>query len=360
MLKINFLVPTTGLTGGIKAIFWHVNNLAQWGYQIAIIHPLVLSKNPSFIGRLKGVLKFFKYLFLKIISQDKVKHFDLDKRIKIYHVWNLSENFIPLADITVATANETADWLAEYSSLRGQKFYFIQDYENWTRKSEEVDATWKMPLKKIVIASWLKNLAKEKFQENIYGLVPNGIDLSIFYPESRIVRQPKRILMQYHCLAKKGIADGLKAFKIAKARYPELELWLYGAYRPPRDVLKISKFFYCPPAQQVRKIFSACDIFLWPSLIEGFGIPPMEAMACGCALIATDTGAIRDYAVNDESVIIVPPGQPEMLAKKLLELLADSEKINRLTATALVQIKNFSWEKSSKKLEETFLTALKS
>jgi len=247
MLRINFLVPTTGLTGGIKVIFWHANGLAKRGHQITIIHPLVLLKRATIKDNLRGILKFFKYQFLKLINQDRIRHFDLDSRVKIVRVANLSEKFIPDADITVATANETADWLIDYSSAKGEKFYFIQDYETWTRSPQEVGATWKMSLKKIVISSWLKDLAENKFQENIYGVVSDGLDFNIFIDRPKTFNKDKRILMQYHHLPKKGLDDGLKAFRLARNKHPEIKLFLYGATRPPQIILKEVEEFYCCP-----------------------------------------------------------------------------------------------------------------
>ena len=265
MLRINLLVPTTGLTGGIKVIFWHANGLAKRGHQVTVIHPLVLLKKATIKDKFRGVLKFFKYQFLKLINQDRIRHFDLDSKIKIIRVANLSERFIPDADITVATANETADWLIDYSSAKGKKFYFIQDYETWTRSPQEVEDTWKMPLKKIVISSWLKDLAENKFQEKIYGIVPDGLDFNIFIDQPKVFNKDKRILMQYHRLPKKGLDDGLRAFRFARSRHPEIKLVLYGATPPPQSILKeIEKFYYRPTVTEVRNIFWGCDIFLWP------------------------------------------------------------------------------------------------
>jgi len=203
-MKINFLVPTTGLTGGIKVIFEHANNLTRWNHEINIIYPYVLHQDADWKEEIIGRLKKIRRFFLEIIGQNRIKWFDLDPRIRIIRVLNLSVKHIPDADVTVATANETADWLAYYPLSKGQKFYFIQDYEIWTRPQKEVDATWKMPLKKIVIASWLKELAERKFNEKIYGIVPDGIDFKKFHNENKFFHKNKRILMMYHILEKKG------------------------------------------------------------------------------------------------------------------------------------------------------------
>lgn len=354
-MKINFLIPTTGLTGGIKVIFEHANNLVNWGHQVSIIYPYVLDKNANRKEKIIGQIKKIRRIFLKIIGQDKIKWFNLDPRIKVLRVSDLSAQNIPNADITVATANETADWLVNYPPSKGQKFYFIQDYETWTRGKNKVDATWKMPLKKIVIATWLKKLGEKKFGEKIYGVVLNGVDFKKFYNDNKIFNKNKRVLMMYHILEKKGIQDGLKAFQIAKDKHPEIELTLFGAYKPRSNIPKEIKFYYKPSLAKLRELYSTSDIFLWPSRFEGFGIPPMEAMACKCAVISTDTGAIHDYAIPDETVIIVPPKRPELMAEKLIELIENEERLKKISLAGYEKIKEFSWEKSSRYLEKIFL-----
>ena len=357
-MTINFLIPTTGLTGGIKAIFEHANNLVSWGHQVRIVYPFVLSKDASCVEKIIGQFKKVRRLVLKIIGQDKIKWFQLDKRVNILRVPDLRAKYIPRADIIVATANETADWVAEYPSTKGEKFYFIQDYETWTRSREKVDATWKMPLKKIVVANWLKKLAENKFEERVYGVVPDGVDFKIFYNHHKIFNKNKRILMMYHVLKKKGVRDGLEAFQIAKNKHPEIELILFGAYRPKSDLVKSVQFYYQPSPNKLRELYSTSDIFLWPSHSEGFGIPPMEAMACQCAVISTNTGAIRDYAIANQTAIIVPPKRPDLLAAKLIELIEDENNLERISFSGYKKIRECTWEKSSRILEEIFLNAI--
>ena len=348
-MKINFLVPTLGLTGGMKVIFQHANNLEKFGHEIAIICPLVLNKDAALKEKIIGVVKAIKYLLLKIFGRTRVKWFKLDKKIKIFRPFDLSFKNVPKADITIATANETADWLIDYPFDRGEKFYFIQDYENWTRSLEKVDATYKMPLKKIVISSQLKELIENKFQEKVYGLVPNGINLNCFYNNHKTFNKDKRILMMYHVLEKKGFKEGLKAFKIVKEKYPEINLTVFGAYKYKNN--SDFNYYYQPKIDGLRKLYCDCDIFVWPSREEGYGLPPMEAMACGCAVISTDTGAIREYAIDGQTVIIVPSNNSEILAQKIIELIEDEDKLKNLSANAQEKIKEFSLDKSSSILE---------
>jgi len=357
-MKINFLIPTTGLTGGIKVIFKHANNLTDMGHQVNIIYPFVLNQNAQYKEKMLGYLKKIRRFFLRVIGKDKIEWFHLKSQIKVLRVFDLNSKNIPNADITVATANETADWLQNYPPTKGKKFYFIQDYEVWSRDREMVDATWKMPIKKIVIANWLRDLGEKKFQEKIYGYVPNGVDLKKFYNHQKVFGQPQQILMMYHILPKKGTVDGLRALSFVREKYPKTKLTLFGYYRPRISLPKKTSFFYRPNPSTLRKLYSLADIFLWPSQVEGFGLPPMEAMACKCAVICTDTGAIRDYAIPNRTVIIVPPQRPDLIAQKIIDLIENREKTKKISLSGAKKMKEFTWEKSSQKLEKIFLDNL--
>ena len=349
-MKINFLVPTTGITGGIRVVFEHANNLIKLGHDVTIIYPFILSVNAGKIETAKGWAKRAKRKILGLFDLDKITWFALSEKVKILRTPDLSAKFIPSADATIATANETADWLADYPEDKGEKFYFIQDYETWTRPKDKVNATWKLPLKKIVIAEWLKNLASEKFNEDVAGVVFNGVDQEKFYNNEKKFNNSKKFLMMYHVLEKKGFLDGLEAFNIAKRKHPDITLTLFGAYRLKRNFGKNIEYFYRPSVEKLRELYSESDIFLWPSREEGFGLPPLEAMACKCAVIATATGAVKDYAVHNESAVIVPPSRPDLMAEEIIKFINDDNKIKKISLAGFNKASEFSWEKSTQAL----------
>ena len=80
-------------------------------------------------------------------------------------------------------------------------------------------------------------------------------------------------------------------------------------------------------------------------------MPSMEAMACKCALVTTDVGAVRDYAVPEETALISPPRDPEALARNLIRLLDDEEELQRISLAGYKNIREFTWERSTRQLE---------
>jgi len=354
-MKINFLIPTTGLTGGVKVIIEYANRLSARGHEVALVYPYILPLRPTGRTVIFGYLKIARRFILRLLNRGPETAWPLDARVKILRLKDLATRRVPDADVCVATANRTADWLNTYPPEKGRKFYFIQDYEVWDREPAAVDATWRMPFKKIVISESLAALAGEKFQAEV-AVVPDGVDRTMFNnPQPKIYGDRINVLLMYHPLPKKGIADGLAAFDEAKKKFPNLELVMFGAYRPGQAIPVGVPYHYRPTPAELRELYSTADIFLWPSRVEGFGLPPLEAMACRAAVITTDTGAARYYANDGEAGIIVPPARPDLLAAALIDLAGDSQKLAALSAAAYRRAPIFDWEKSVDRLEKLFL-----
>ena len=83
-------------------------------------------------------------------------------------------------------------------------------------------------------------------------------------------------------------------------------------------------------------------------------MPVLEAMACGCCVVATDCGGTRDMISNGENGFLVPTGDPQEIVKKVEMLLSDPGLRARLSDRAEQTAERFGWESSIDKLEKTF------
>lgn len=348
-MKIFFVVNTLGLTGGIKVIFEHANGLSRFGHDVSIVHLLRLRGDVP--GFFVAILKKIKYLLLGFARRGGVSWFTLEADVKLIRAMDLAGI---QGDAIIATANETADWVVR-SEFGERKYYFVQDYENWTRKDGSVDATYRMPLEKIVISDWLRAMMADKFGQPVAGVVVNGIDSGAFRCEGRPPRKNKKILMLYHILPKKGTDIGIKALLDIKKIFPEVEVDMFGAYKP-HGLPPFVRYHFRPDLEgNLKKLYCESDIYLLPSLQEGCALTPMEAMASGCAVVATDVGGVRDYAVDGETALIVPPGDPDLLAKALRMLLEDEKRLASIARSGMEYVRRFSWEQATRNLEKILL-----
>jgi glycosyltransferase involved in cell wall biosynthesis len=353
-MKITFILHTFKINGSNRVMFEYANQLIKLGHGVTIVSG---SRAMSYLFPETK----YRRLFASIISfyGRKIRPDHFDKKIdwlkvnaRTLRVPDLSERYIPDADVVIASAWQTAEWVNSYGSRKGKKFYLIQSEEVLYGPEGRVSATYKMPMKKIAIATWIKELINEKFNEPCFGPVTNGVNLKIFYNEEKKFNGPKRIGMLYHTHPWKGVAGGLKAFEMAKSRHPDIELIMFSTREKGPDVPDHVKFYHDPAQEELRRLYCSFDIFLSASTSEGCQLAPMEAMACKCAVVATNVGGIPDYAVTEETALVSPPNDPQSLGRNLIRLIEDDELLKRISIAGYEKIRNFTWEKAANELNK--------
>ena len=397
-MKITFVLPSIGVAGGMRVVFEYANRLKQRGHEVSIIYPMIPLNFGGKWYSLSNRVGQAKSFVGSLMRGNKVDWFNVDA--KLVRILTLSPRFIPLfatkipdADIVVATAWETAYAVSKLGKEKGGKFYFIQHYEIWDVWDEdecweeaerleseptkqciamsEIDATkfpfhhfktlvdesYKLPLRKVTISTWLTNLMEEKFGEQVEAMIMNGVNLELFHNENKQYNEKKRVLMLYHGSRWKGIDDGIRAFEIARERHPEIQLVMFGAHRGA-DIPHYVEFHERLFGEKLRRLYCSCDIFVCPSWVEGSQAPPMEAMACKCAVVSADVGGIPDYAIPGETALVSPPRCPELLAENLIKLVEDEELLKRISEAGYNHITNLTWDKATEALEQTFSKAL--
>ena len=97
------------------------------------------------------------------------------------------------------------------------------------------------------------------------------------------------------------------------------------------------------PAKGVKFLYNGAELFLFPSLYEGFGLPILEAMTVGCPVVTSDRGSLKEVA--GEAAVLVDPENEESIAMGIEEAV---EKRSVWTAKGLAQAAKFSWEKAAR------------
>lgn len=121
--------------------------------------------------------------------------------------------------------------------------------------------------------------------------------------------------------------------------------------------LKSRIFFtgYVPDAD-LSAIYSGALAFVYPSLYEGFGLPPLEAMQCGIPVITSNTSSLPE--VVGDAGILINPRQPDELCQAMLNLMQNSQLRNQLSERSRQQAQNFSWARCATDTIEVYRAAL--
>lgn len=348
-MTINFIQPNYGRFpgGGFRIIYQYADALAGRGHEVRMIHPATLRR---------GIRQFPGYIRTWNQLKKGNDWYDFKNRVSMLYVKNLEEKNIPDADVTIASSAETSFYLDEYAASKGRKYYLIQDYEKWAGDEDYLEKSWKLPMHKLMISKHLLEMGEQmgiSFSE--MSLLTNPIDLEKFHPTVLLSERIYDIGMLYSEAERKGSLYGVEALKLLKEGNPELTAVLYGVFPRPQNLPEWISYYQNPDQSYlVESIYNQCKIFMCTSLYEGWGLPAMEAMACGAAVVTTDCGGVCNYAIPGETAVLVPLDLsilPKLLAENVQKLM-DSELLqNRLRQNGVQKVKEFSLENATDVLE---------
>lgn len=355
-MKVTFLLPSYswGPVGGFRSVYEYANQLVARGYHVNLIYPRYLRNITSQHAGVHSWLRTEVSYLLKFQIRPQVKWQQVDRRVKIFYISEPLAQNIPNADIIFATAWQTAEYVAEYPTSKGKKFYLIQGYEVWNAKEERIRATWMLPFKKVVVSTWLyKKCLDFGIKKSEIVIIPNGVNAKQFHIVKELTSRSRIISMLYHIEKIKGFDDGIEALKEVYSLHKDFQVILFGVYKKPKLLPKWVKYIYNPSSHVlVNYIYNNTLIFVSSSWEEGFSMPPAEAMACGCAVVATDSGGIREYAKNGVTALLSPPKNPKILANNINRVLEDDTLRIELAKSGYEVIQKFTWERSADLLED--------
>jgi glycosyltransferase involved in cell wall biosynthesis len=223
--------------------------------------------------------------------------------------------------------------VARLHASRGRKVHSVMHHETGTGPEEEIRVTYAAPCYRITYAQVVARQLRDTFGCDVDAIVPHGIDPRVFHPEP-IQRDTATVLMLYHSASRKGAADGLDALERLHRRMPHVQVHLCGTVNPP-PLPSWIRFTFHPPDCELRRLYNSSTVLLYPSRLEGFGLPPLEAMACGCPVVSTAVGAVPEFARDGADAFIVSPRDTAAMADRLAVLLNDERLRARFSAEGL-------------------------
>jgi glycosyltransferase involved in cell wall biosynthesis len=108
----------------------------------------------------------------------------------------------------------------------------------------------------------------------------------------------------------------------------------------------------------VIPFYSRMDIFVLPSILEGFGIVLLEAMAAGIPVVATNVDGIKEVVINMTNGLLVPSKNPEAIAQAVMRLIEDPELTNKIVVNGFERAKQFDIQNHIMKLEQLYANLL--
>lgn len=331
-LRIAYLLPFTGMTGGTKILIEQSNHLAARGHDVLIYSH---SPRPEWL-------------------ECKAQYFFVHPDSKLYEV-------IPRVDVVIA-----GYWEFVVDALRVDapiKIHFAQgDFDIFEFSRQEPDmqkrisTAYQLPLRIMTVSTVMKEHIKTLFGRHSF-IIPNAVDKGVFFPKKKPASFSclRILLVGSDTIKFKGHDTILGALYCLKNMGYEFDIhWLTqlpltGNYK--KLGFQIHQRI-APSQQEIGSIYRESDIYVCGSMYESFGLPVLEAMTCGTAVVTSDNGGIRDYAVDGINSLLYEPGNVRMLVDKLQMLFEDTNLRQSLIMEGIKTSRSFSWNKSITQLEK--------
>lgn len=203
-------------------------------------------------------------------------------------------------------------------------------------------------------------------------VLPNGVS-SVFHPVAREVAQRSMhtslptvpfILTVGDLQPRKNHLGLIRAFEDLIGAHPQLphhllivgkETWYAPAVRAAAKKTHVADrihFTGFVDDDELRRLYGACDLFVYPSFYEGFGLPILEAMACGRAVACSNTSAMPEVA--DSAALLFDPSSRRDIVFALRDLLLNSELRQRMERLGIQRAALFSWANSAAKTLDVY------
>ena len=350
-MKITFVIPHLGVAGGIRVVAIYAEALAARGHDVTVVStPL---PQPSLARKLKS---FIRGRGWPVNRRARGTYFDgfRGKLIELDRFRPVVDADVPDADVVVATWWETAEWVARLGDRKGAKAYFLQHYEAHPgQPRERVDATWRLPMHRIVVSHWLADLAVERFGLDRPDLVANAVDIDQFNAPVRTKQPTPTVGLMFSTIPYKGCDVSIEAIRLARRHRPDLHVVAFGAMKPTEDLPlpEGADFHLCPPQPDIAGIYAQCDAWLFASRTEGFGLPLLEAMACRTPVIGTPAGAAPEL-IGQGAGILTPFDDAGAMADAIVRVAEmGGAEWRRMSDAAHAAATGYTWHDAADRFE---------
>lgn len=350
-MKVTFLLLNFKDSGGMRVINELANGLVARGHDVAIVVP-------------RGTVQLRFPIKARVIEVGRpwtnpysAFFFNLPRLVFA----------VPQSDAVICTFSVTAffAWAAA-KILHAEPYNFVQNdemhlldglihpYAALPLYRLVTKLSYYLPVKVLVNSCWTAEVSG--FKE--YRIIYPGVDALVFRPASCHDAQPegrrtKIILVIGKKQPWKGLDDLLEALDAIYATHDlDFRLIIVSPDHLRCDRPYIKEIARVQNDRELAQRYRDADLFISPSWFEGFGLPPLEAMACGTPVVLTDSGGVREYAVGDQNCVLVEPRKPAVIQQAILRVLGEPSLAVRVAEGGVQTAQRFRWEASVDALEK--------
>ncbi len=351
-MRITFVLPAPVRIpmGGAAVVYRHAAGLASRGHRVTVVGPRTGAG--GLVGRARALAVRLRDRHHGVSAAPYYAAYG----VETLEVEAIRDASIPQADSVIATGYQTAPWVAGLDEKAGEKLYFLQhDERHLTPRAEE---TWALPMTRIAVARWIAETV-EAAGFPVLGVVPNAVDPADFALDAPLMGRSPRVVALYHRLPSKGPDTLVAALNEMRHIRSDVEADVIAARPPSHALPEWVRVHVRPDPAALRALYNGAAVVLHTSRLEGWGLVPMEAAACGCAVVATASRGVAEFLRAGVSMREVPVGDAGPLAEAAVSLLDDPDARIRMAQAAMADVARFSWDASTDTFERLLLEAVR-
>lgn len=323
-LKIAFILPGRANSGGVRVMSTIAARLLDRGHAVRILY-----QRPS-------LANWCRLLRSKMLgAQDWLSQFPGE----IARFGDIRECRFQEDEIIVGVGMAMSYQLGFLESVPNVRVQYLHGATPWDPELMRMALT--LPLPKIVVASYLKEIVTNQGAGQVLAVVHNGVNPSEYFssvPESE--RDGVGTIYSTHPAKDPGTV--LSVIRKLRSVRPHVPLRIFGGERRPSQIGS-SWYWRYPSVEQAREIYSRSLVWVLASWSEGFPAPVLEAMACGCAVVATDCGGSRDIITDGVDGFLVPVRDMDGILRRVGQLLDDPVLREKIRLANQQAVRRFTW-----------------
>lgn len=337
--RITFVLPGRGSSGGIRVTVEMANRLLGRGHDIRVAYRTAPFLS---VGRVVEEMKVLQWQLAGGANNDWLKRFS-GPLVKYSNLENLS--FEP-HEIVIAVGTFT---IHDVSNLAGdvQKLRFCHGFRE--DLPGLTHSAWGLPMPTITVSPMLSQRIRELSGEDPVAVVANAISRAEYFVEPRFRRDGVGAVFSRNY--KKDPDTMLSLFQRMSNRWPELPLYMFGADPRPAGLPSRVEYILNPTQEKARELYNRSLVWLVSSRSEGFCLPILEAMACGCCVVSTDHDSAPGLVHDGVNGFLVPIADDEAFMEKIQLLLERQEQREVIVRNSQQTVDEFSWDTSVDQME---------
>jgi len=360
-MRITLLSPVPNYSGGVRVIAVYADYLQRFGHEVLVVFPRRPMLKPR--GRIRSFRRGEGFM-PDILTPRPASHYDdVDVPVKMMaHEGPATPADLPDADVLVATYWLTAQWAMDMPPEKGVKVGFFQGHEVYLpRRAAQVRAVWRLPFYKVVVSEWLASIARREYGQDHFAVVPNAVDTRQFFADPRPRNDSPAVGLLYSAEHFRGCDIAFAAYRLLKRRMPTLRLRAFGKEHesPAAPFPEGMEYEYRPAQDRIREIYSACDVWLFPSRSEGFGLPILEAMACRTPVVGCPAGAAPQLLEGGGGMLVLPESPRAMAEAAHTLLTCPEEDWQEQSLLAYQTATSYTWEDAARRFEHALQDAVR-